>query len=149
MYQCTSLEKDLTKQKPILETDILLNSGATLKLLNKDIWNELKYNNPNHQLTKSTKTLSAANNTKRQTLGTIQLNLTPEGISYNRHNPQPIFSIFFYITQCIHNILGTQFFEEYIETINVNTNKLTKHTSTDIDNDVIFFQNITKEYPYY
>ena len=47
MYHCTSFETDFTKQKQILEIDFLLDSGATLNLLNVDTWNELKYNNPN------------------------------------------------------------------------------------------------------
>ena len=53
------------------------------------------------------------------------------------------------MTQSNHNILGTPFFKEYIETINVNTNKLTLNTSTIIDNDITFFMNSTKGYPYY
>ena len=64
IYQCTSLESNFTKQKPKLEINFLLDSGATLNLLNKDTWNELKYNNPHLQLTKSVRTLTAANNTK-------------------------------------------------------------------------------------
>ena len=82
-------------------------------------------------------------------MGTINLNVTPERISNSRSTPQPIFNIFFYATQCNHNILGTPFFKEYIETINVNTNKLTINTPTDIDNEIHFFRNTTKEYPYY
>ena len=114
MYQCTSLETDSTKQKPILEIDFLLDSGATLNLLNEDTWNELKYNNPQLQLTKSVRTLTAANNTKIETLGTINLNVTPERSSNSRSNPHPIFHIFFYVTQFNHNILGTHCFKEYI-----------------------------------
>ena len=36
-----------------------------------------------------------------------------------------------------------------METINVNTNKLTIKTNTIIDNDITFFMNSTKGYPYY
>ena len=149
MYQCTSLETDFTKQKPILEIDFLLESGATLNLLNEDTWNELKYNDPHLQLTKSVRTLTAANNTKIETLRTINLNVTPERISNSRSNTHPIFNIFFFVTQCNNNILGTPFFKEYIETINVNTNKLTINTPTDTDNEIQFFHNTTKEHPYY
>ena len=78
MYQCTSLETDFTKQKPILEIDFLLDSGATLNHQNENNWNELKDNNTHLKLTKSTRTLTAANNTKIQSLGTKNLNLTPE-----------------------------------------------------------------------
>ena len=53
------------------------------------------------------------------------------------------------MTQCNHNTLGTPFFKKYIETINVNTNKLTINTNTNLDNDITFFMSSTKGYPYY
>ena len=36
MYQCNTFEQDFTKQKPILEIDFLLDTGATLNSLNED-----------------------------------------------------------------------------------------------------------------
>ena len=148
MYQCNKTEHDFTKQRPILEIDFLLDSGATINLLNEDTWNEIKYNNPDICLEQANKTLTAANNTTIETLGTTTLNLTPDKTSNSRNKPQHNFSIHFYVTQCNHNILGTPFFKEYIETINVNTNKLTINTYTIIDNDITFFMNSTKGYPY-
>ena len=133
MYQCNKFEQDFTKQKPILEIDFLLDSGATLNLLNEGTWNEIKYNNPEIQLEKANKTLTAANNTTIETYGTVKLPLTPDRISNNRNKPQNNFYIHFYVTQCNHNILGTPFFKEYIETINVNTNRLTLNTNTILD----------------
>ena len=124
MYQVNKLEQDFTKQKPLLEIDFLLDSGATLNLLNKDT-NEIKYNNPEIRLEQANKTLTAENNTTIETKGTVTLNLTPERISNGRNKFQQTFSIYFYVTQCNHNILGTPFFKEYIETRKVNTNKLT------------------------
>ena len=47
MYQYQKFEQDFAKQKPMLEIDFLLDSGATLNLLNEDTWNEIKYNNKN------------------------------------------------------------------------------------------------------
>ena len=55
MYQCNKFEQDFTKQKPILEIDFLLDSGATLNLLNEDTWNEITYNNPEIHLEKANK----------------------------------------------------------------------------------------------
>ena len=75
------------------------------------------------------------------------MNLTPERISNERNKLQQTFAIYFYVTQCNHNILGTPLFKEYIETMNVNTNKLTINTNTIIDNDITFFMNSTKGYP--
>ena len=125
MYQGNKLEQDFTKQKPLLEIDFLLDSGATLNLLNEDTWNEIKYNNPEIRLEQANKTLTAENNTTIETIGTVTLNLTPERKSNGRNKLQKTFSIYFYLTQCNHNILGTPFFKEYIETRKGNTNKLT------------------------
>ena len=149
MYQCNKFEQDFTKQKLFLEIDFLLESGATLNLLNDDTWNEIKYNNPEIELEKANKTLTAANNTTIETYGTIKLPLTPDRISNNRNKPQNNFYIHFYVTQCNHNTLVTPFFKDYIETINVNTNRLTLNTNTILDNDIIFYMNSTKGYPYY
>ena len=149
IYQCNKFEQDFTKQKPVLEIDFLLDSGATLNLLNEDTWNEIKYNNSDIHLERANKTLTAANNATIETFGTITLDLTPDRISNNRNKIQHNFNIHFYVTQCNHNILGTPFFKEYIETKNVNTNKLTINTITILDNDITFFMNSTKGYPYY
>ena len=106
-------------------------------------------NHPEIQLAKANKTLTAANNTTIERFGTVIFNLTPEQTSNSRNKLQQNLNIYFYITQCNHNILGTPFFKEYIETINVNTNKITINTNTIIDNDITFFTNSTKGYPYY
>ena len=149
MYQCKKIEQDFTKQRPNLEIDFLLDSGATLNLLNEDTWNEIKYNNPDIRLEQANKTLTAANNTTIETFGTVTLNLTPDKTSNSRNKTQHNFSIYFYVTDCIHNILGTPFYKEYIETINVNKNKLTINTNTIMDKDNTFIMNSTKGYPYY
>ena len=149
MYQCNKIEQDFTKQRPILEIVFLLDSAATLNLLNEDTWNEIKYNNPDIRLEKANKTLTAANNTTIETFGTVTLNLTTYKTSNSRNKPQNSFSIHFYVTQCNHIILGTPFFKEYIKTINVKTNKLTINNNTIIDNDITFLMNSTKGYPYY
>ena len=75
-YQGNKLEQDFTKQKPLLEINFLLDSGATLNPFNGDTWNEIKYNNPEIHLEKASKTLTEANNTTIKTIGTITLNLT-------------------------------------------------------------------------
>ena len=149
MYQCNKLEQDFTKQKPILEIDFVLDSGATLNLLNEDTWNDIKYNNSEIHLERAHKSLTAANKTTMETFGTVTLSLTREKNPTAEIKLQHSFKIYFYVTQCNHNILGTPFFKEYTETINVNTNKLTINTNTIIDNDIIFFVNSTKVYPYY
>ena len=148
-HQCYKLAQDFTKQKPILEIDFLLDSRATLNLLNEDTWNEIKNNNTGIYLEKANKTITAANNTKIETIGTATLYLTPERVRKGRNKPQQTFGIYLYVTQCNHNILGTPFFKEYIETINVNTKKYTINTHRILDNDITFFMSSTKGYPYY
>ena len=86
MYQGNKLEQDFTKQKPLLEIDFLLDSEAKLNLLNKDTWNEIKHNNPEIRWEKANKTLTAANNTTIETIGTVTLKLTPERISKKETN---------------------------------------------------------------
>ena len=107
MYQCNKIEQDFTKQKPKLEIDFLLDSGATLNLLNEDNGNEIKYNNSDIRLEQANKTLTAANNTTIEIFGTVTLNLTPDRTSNNRNKHQHNFNIHFYITQCNQNIRRT------------------------------------------
>ena len=57
MYQCNKLEHDFIKQKTILEIDFLLDSVATLNLLNEDTWNEIKSTTQKYNLKKLTKHL--------------------------------------------------------------------------------------------
>ena len=128
-----------------MEIDFLLDSGATLNLLSEDTWNEIKYNISDIHLERANKTLTAANNTTIETFGTITLNLTPDRISNNRNKIQHNFNIHFDVTQCNHNILGTPFFKEYKETINVSTNKLTVNNNTILDKDITFFMNSTSD----
>ena len=149
IYQCSKLEQDFRNQKPKLEIDFLLDSGATLNVLNEGTWSEIKYNITGEYLEKANKTLTAANNTKIETIGTVTLNLTPERVTNGRNKPQETLSINFHVTQCNHNILGTPFFKEYIETVNLNTNRLTINTNTIIDNDITFVLSSTKGYPYF
>ena len=137
MYQCNKIEQDFTKLRPILKNDFLLDSGATINLLNEDTWNEIKYNNPDIRLDQANKTLTAANKTTIETLGTVTLNLTPDKTSNSRNKPQHNLNIHFYVTQCNNYILGTPFFKEYIETINVNTNKLTINTNTTMETTLV------------
>ena len=88
MYQCHKLEQDFTKEKSILEIDFLLDSGATLNILNENTWNEIKYNNPEIHLERANKTLTAANNTTIETFGLVTLNQTPERTSKGRSKPK-------------------------------------------------------------
>ena len=76
MYQYTKLEQEFTKQKPMLEIDFLLDSGATLNQLNGCSWNKIKYNNQDIYLEKANKIFTSAKNTTMKTVGTVKLSLT-------------------------------------------------------------------------
>ena len=57
--------------------------------------NEINYNNPEIQLEKTNKTLTAAINTTMQTFGTVIPILTPERTSNSRNKLQQNFNILF------------------------------------------------------
>ena len=77
IYTPQTLDPKRTISPPHLEIDFLLDSGATLNIINNDTWNEI---NEYHTLKLKTSTfaLSAANNTKLQSKGTVKLMLYPD-----------------------------------------------------------------------
>ena len=72
-YTQQTLDHKRTISPPHLERDFLLDYGATLNILNTHIWNEIK--EYHKQLKASTFVLSAANNSKLQSKGTVKLTL--------------------------------------------------------------------------
>ena len=117
--------------------------------MDEDTLNETKYKNPDLNIQQAKKTITAANNTTVETIRTVKLEITPERVTNGRHETQQMFTIYFYVTECNHNILGIPFFEESMETINLNTIKLTINSNTIVDNDITFSVSGTKGYPYY
>ena len=82
--------------QPHLEIDFLLDTGATLNILNTDTWNEIKKNHK-LQLNASTIVLSAANSSKIQSNGTKTLTIYPE-VTESRNLKSTSFTLTF---QCI------------------------------------------------
>ena len=77
IYTQQTLDHKRTNSPPHLEIVFLLDSGAALNILNTDTWNEIKEFHK-LQLKRSTFVLSAANNSKLQSRGTVKLTLYPD-----------------------------------------------------------------------
>ena len=92
---------------PHLETNFLLDSGATLNILNTDTRNEIKEYHK-LQLKASTFVLSAAINSKVQSNGTIELTLYPD-VTESRTLKNTSFTLTFHVSNTKFNILGTPF----------------------------------------
>ena len=105
-----------------LEIGFLLDSGATLNVFNKDTWNEIKENNK-LQLTKSAFVLSAANDSKLQSSGTVKITIYPD-VTENRTVRNTTFTLIFHVSSTKFNILGTPFLEKYVESIKFSSHTL-------------------------
>ena len=67
-----------------LEIEFLLDSGATLNVINNDTWNEIK-EYPKLQIKASTFVIFAANKSKLQLKGTVKLTLYPDVTKNTKH----------------------------------------------------------------
>ena len=105
-----------------LEIDFLIDSGASLNVLNNDTWNEDK-EYYKLQLKASTVVLSAANNSRLQSDGRIKLSLYPD-VSESRTLKITCFTITFHVSNTKFNIRGTSFLKEYVDSIKCSTRTL-------------------------
>ena len=114
---CTqrTLDHKKTISPPHLEIDFLLDSVATLNILNTDTWNEIKEYHK-LQLRASTFVLSAANNSTLQSKGTIKPTLYPD-VTESRTLKNTSFTLTFHVPNTKINILGTPFLEKYVDSI--------------------------------
>ena len=130
-----------------LEISFLLDSGASTSVLNHPTYITIAKlpnitQNPPHN---SSKTLTVANQTEVPILHyiTITLNTTIEGDSRQ-------FTIPFAVADIKNNILGTPFFEEKIQNINIQDFTLQfKHHSRVYPNYAKFTSSLSKDYPYF
>ena len=106
-YTQQTLHHKRTISPPHLDTDFLLDSGATLIKLNTDTWNEIKEYHK-LQLKTSEFVLSAANNSKLQSKGTVKLTLYPD-VTESRNLKNTSFTLTLHVSNAKFNILGTPF----------------------------------------
>ena len=93
------------------------------------------------QLKALTFVLSAANNSKLQSRGTVKLTLYPD-VTDHRFHQNTIFTLTFDVSDIDFNILGTPFLEKYVESI-----KCLSHTLEIKHNYETNFQSSTTKSP--
>ena len=98
------------------------------------------------QLKASTFVLSAANNSRLQSNGTIKLTLNPD-VSENINLKITSFTLTFLVSNTKFNILGTLFLEKYVDSIKCSSRKL-KIKNEDIKS-LKFYDSSIKPPPYY
>ena len=109
IYTLQSPDHTKTVSPPKLETDFLLDSGATLCLLNNDTWIGIKEYHK-LQLNASIFVLSTAKNSILQSNGTIKLTLYPD-VTENITLRNTSFTLTFHVSNTKFNILGTLLLE--------------------------------------
>ena len=136
-----------TISPPHIEIDLLLDSGATLKILNTDTWNEIKEYHK-LQLKASTFVLSAANHSKLQSKGTVKLTIYPD-VTQSRTLKNTSLTLFtFHVTKTKFNILGTSFLQKYVDSIKCSSHTLEIKHNNDIKS-LKFYNSSIKPPPYY
>ena len=124
-----------------------MDSGASILVLNYPTYvTTAKLLNIKHNNTLNpSKTLTVSNQTEVPIIHyvTILLNTSIED-SYRQ------FTILFAVADIKYNILGTPFFEEYIQNINIQDFTIQfKHQSTQHPNVTNFTSPLSKDYPYF
>ena len=129
-----------------LEISFLLDSGASISVLNYPTYltmAKLLNTTCNYKTNHTSKTLTVANQTEVPILHCITATLnTPMEHTFRQ------FIIPF--ADIKYNILGTPFFEEFIQNINIQEFTLQfKHQSKDQPNTTKFTSLLSKDYPYF
>ena len=129
-----------------IEIDFLLDSGATLNILNIDTWNEIE---KHHKLQLKTPTfvLSANNYSKMDSNGKFKLTLYPD-LTENKNLKNTSFTLTFHVSITKFNILGTPFLDKYVESIKCSSHILEIKHNNDIKS-LICYDSSIKPPPYY
>ena len=146
IYTQQTTDHKKTISPPHLEKDFLLDTGATLNILNTDTWNKInEYHNL--QIKASTFVLSAAKNSKLPSNGTVKLTLYPDATE-NRNLKNTSFTLTFHVFNTKFFILGTPFIKKYVESIKCPSHTLEiKHNNDKLS--LKFYDSSTKPPPYY
>ena len=135
-----------TISPPHLEIDFLMFSGAILNILKNDTWNEIKEYHK-LQLNASTFVLSAANNSKLQSNGTVKLKLYPD-VTESTTLRNTSFTITFHVTNTKFIILGTRFLEKNVDSIKCSSHNLEMKDSNE-SKSLNFYDSSLKPPPFY
>ena len=142
-YTQQTTDNKKTISPPHLEIDFLLDSGATLNILNTDTCNEVKEYHK-LQLKATTSVLSATNNSKLQSSRTIKLAIYPD-VTESRPLKKTSFTFVFHVSKSKFNILDTYFLEKYVDSITFSS-----HTyEIKQNNDIISLKFYDSSTPYY
>ena len=137
LYSHTSERHNNSDNPSRLEIFFLLESGVSISVLNYPTYGTiaklLKITN-NNSTRNSSKTLTVANQTEVPIIHNRTLTLNTTNVDYSRHLIIP-----FAAADIKYNIIGTLFFEEFIQNINIQDFTLQfKHPSSDFPNSVKF-----------
>ena len=123
-----------------------MDSGAILNILKNDTRNE---NKEYHklQLNASTFVLSAANNSKLQSNGTVKLKLYPD-VTESTTLRNTSFTITFHVTNTKFIILGTRFLEKNVDSIKCSSHNLEMKDSNE-SKSLNFYDSSLKPPPFY
>ena len=130
IYTQQTLDHKKTISPPHLEIDFVLDSGATLNILNTDTWNEIKEYHK-LQLKASIFVLSAANNCKLQSKGTVKLTLYSD-VTESRTLKNTSFTLIFHVANTKFSILVTPFLVKYVDSIKCSSHTLNIKHNNDI-----------------
>ena len=103
-------------QRPDLEIDFLIDSGAESNIISLPTWKEIKLLHPQLMPFKTTSRLATAQGSTLTNYGKIQLFLVPtRTMEQNKLMSKPLKQTF-HITDIKHNIIGIPFTTKYIPT---------------------------------
>ena len=122
MYTQQTSDYTKTTSPPNLEIDFLLDSGATLHILNNDTWNEI-WDYHKLQLKACLFVILEANNSELQSNDTVKLTLYPD-VTENRTLRKTNFARTLLLSNTKFNILGTPFPENFVESIKCLSHKV-------------------------
>ena len=114
--------------------------------MNTDTWNEIREYHK-LQLEASTFVLSAANNSKLQSKGTVKLKFHPD-VTESRILRKNSFTLTFHVSNTKFNILGTPFLEKYVDSVIRSSHALEIKHNNDIKS-LNFYDSSTKPLPHY
>ena len=129
-----------------LETDFLLDCASTLNILNTNTSNEIEEYHK-LQLKASTFVLSAANNSKLQSKGTVKFTLYPD-VTESRTLKRTSFTLSFHVSNTNFNILGSPFLQKYVDSIISSSHTLEIKQNIDIKS-LKFYDSSIESQPLY